>query len=116
VGTVPHAVLHQLLRVSTVHAYLTYPFVLSWSMLEAMSLGCLVVGSRTAPVEEVIRDGENGLLVDFFNPTALADTLARALEDRHALQPLRQAARQTAVERYDLRSVCLPQMMRLLLG
>ena len=80
VGTLPHDVLTQLLQVSAVHVYLTYPFVLSWSMLEAMSMGALVVGSRTAPVQEVIDHGRNGLLTDFFDADALADTVAEALE------------------------------------
>jgi glycosyltransferase involved in cell wall biosynthesis len=116
VGQVPHPVLQQLLQVSAVHTYLTYPFVLSWSMLEAMSQGALMVASRTAPVQEVIEHGHNGLLVDFFDPTALADTLADALERRASLQPLRLAARQTVQERYDLRRVCLPAMMSFAVG
>ncbi|MEI6027754.1 MAG: glycosyltransferase [Betaproteobacteria bacterium] len=111
VGQLPHPVLQQLLQVSAVHTYLTYPFVLSWSMLEAMSQGALLVASRTAPVQEVIEHGHNGLLVDFFDHQALADTLADALERRAELQPLRQAARQTVVQRYDLRRVCLPAML-----
>jgi glycosyltransferase involved in cell wall biosynthesis len=111
VGQVPHTVLQQLLQVSAVHTYLTYPFVLSWSMLEAMSQGALLVASDTAPVREVLEHGRNGLLVDFFNPEALADTVADALAHQEQLRPLREAARQTVVERYDLQSVCLPQML-----
>jgi glycosyltransferase involved in cell wall biosynthesis len=110
VGTVPHEVLRRLLQVSAVHVYLTYPFVLSWSLLEAMSMGCLIVGSRTAPLEEVVIDRQNGLLVDFFNPTALAHTVASALAERADLAHLRAAARETAL-RYDLRRNCLPKMI-----
>ena len=110
-GTLPHATLQRLMQVTAVHAYLTYPFVLSWSLLEAMSLGCLIVASRTPPVEEVIRHGENGLLTDFFDPVALAHALADALERRHGLGPLRDAARRTAVQQFDLRTRCLPEMM-----
>ena len=112
VGQVPHPLLQRLLQVSAVHAYLTYPFVLSWSMLEAMSQGALMVASSTGPVQEVIEHGRNGLLVDFFDHQALADTMAEALTRQQELQPLRQAARQTVAERYDLRRVCLPDMLK----
>lgn len=109
VGRVPHAVLTQLLQVSAAHVYLTYPFVLSWSALEAMSIGCLMIGSRTAPVEEVIEHGHNGLLVDFFDSDMLAETIGDALARGPELAPLRQRARQTVVERYDLSARCLPR-------
>ena len=112
-GKVPHAALHDLLSLSSAHVYLTYPFVLSWSMLEAMSCGCLVVGSATAPVQEVIEDGVNGLLVDFFSPDAVAAAVVRGLSDPAATAPLRAAARRTVQERYDLRDVCLPAHLAL---
>lgn len=112
-GMVPHPILHTLLRVSACHVYLTYPFVLSWSLLEAMSCGALVVGSATAPVLDVIQDRQNGLLVDFFDPEALASTIAEVLRDQDGLKPLRQAARQTIQDNYDLQSVCLPRQLAL---
>jgi glycosyltransferase involved in cell wall biosynthesis len=112
-GRMPYAEYLALLRRSAVHVYLTYPFVLSWSMIEAMSAGCLIVGSRTPPVQEVMRDGDNGLLVDFFSPAAIAERVAYALERQADLQPLRERARQTVVERYDLKRVCLPAQLRL---
>ena len=112
-GRIPYSDYVELLRKSSVHVYLTYPFVLSWSLLEAMSAGCLVVGSRTSPVQEVMRDGENGLLVDFFSPSAIAERIDYALEHQRELQPLRVAARQTVVQRYDLKRVCLPAQLRL---
>jgi len=112
-GRIPYSDYVALLRRSSVHVYLTYPFVLSWSLLEAMSAGCLIVGSRTSPVQEVMRDEENGLLVDFFSASAIAERVDYALEHQAELQPLRSAARQTVVQRYDLRRVCLPAQLRL---
>ncbi|MDK9704384.1 MAG: glycosyltransferase family 4 protein [Sulfuritalea sp.] len=113
-GRLPYADYLRLLQISTAHVYLTYPFVLSWSLLEALSAGCMVVGSRTAPVEEVIRHGENGWLVDFFDHQALAEKLAEAVERRDQLQQIRAAARKTVVENFDLQSRCLPRQVELL--
>jgi len=113
-GKIPYAGYIKVLQVSRVHVYLTYPFVLSWSMLEAMAAGCLVVGSRTQPVEEVIQHAANGLLVDFFSPEQIADRVIEALEDKKSFASLRQNARQTIVDRFDLRSICLPAHLRLL--
>lgn len=114
VSRVPHDTLIALLNVSAVHVYLTVPFVLSWSMLEAMSLGALVIGSDTAPVREVIADGQNGLLVDFFKPAHLADQVCAVLANPAAYRPLRQAARQTIIERYDFNTVSWPAYTRLM--
>lgn len=113
-GKVAHSSFVRILQVSRVHVYLTYPFVLSWSMLEAMAAGCLIVGSRTPPVEEVISHCQNGILVDFFSPQEIADRVVVALEDRRAHDSMRRNARQTVVDNYDLRSVCLPAHLRLL--
>ncbi|MES3002774.1 MAG: glycosyltransferase [Pseudomonadota bacterium] len=114
VGRVAHKTLTQLMQVSAVHTYLTYPFVLSWSLLEAMSIGCLVIGSDTAPVREVIEDGRNGLLTDFFDHEALAHKIADALARQDELKPLRVAARETIVRRFDLASYCLPAQIAML--
>jgi glycosyltransferase involved in cell wall biosynthesis len=113
-GKIPYSAFVTVLQISRVHVYLTYPFVLSWSMLEAMSAGCLILGSRTQPVEEVIHHGGNGLLVDFFSPDEIAERVVEALEDARSFASLRQNARQTVIDRYDLRSVCLPAHLRLL--
>lgn len=113
-GRVPYSLFVRILQVSSVHVYLTCPFVLSWSMLEAMSCGCLVVGSATPPVREVLVDGENGLLTDFFKPDQLVNTVNRALDHPKDMEPLRRAARQTVQERYDLKTVCLPAQLALL--
>lgn len=111
-GKVPYSTYLKVLQVSRVHVYLTYPFVLSWSMLEAMAAGCLIVGSRTAPVEDVIRDRENGILVDFFQPAEVAQRVVEALADPEPYGALRQRARETVVADYDLRTVCLPEQVR----
>jgi glycosyltransferase involved in cell wall biosynthesis len=114
-GKVPYSTFLKILQVSRVHVYLTYPFVLSWSMLEAMSAGCLLVASKTAPVEEVIRDGENGLLVDFFKPAEIAERVVAGLAaGRDGYTNIRQNARRTIVENYDLKSICLPAQLKLL--
>jgi glycosyltransferase involved in cell wall biosynthesis len=113
VGTVPHPVLHRLFRLCRAHAYLSYPFVLSWSLLEAMACGAVVVGSATPPVEEVITDGENGHLVEFFDRDGWLDRLEQVLADPEGQRQIARHARQTMVERYDLRSVCLPQQLAL---
>jgi glycosyltransferase involved in cell wall biosynthesis len=113
-GKVPYLTFVSLLQISRVHVYLTYPFVLSWSMLEAMSAGCVVIGSRTAPVEEVIRHGENGLLVDFFSPQEIAERIIDVLADSQSYKSLKENARRTIVEKYDLQTICLPNQLKLL--
>lgn len=113
-GTVSYPVFLKILQISAVHVYLTFPFVLSWSMLEAMASECLVVGSCTPPVKEVIRHGENGLLVDFFDSKALAETVIEALEHPDRMREIRKNARQTVVEEYDLRRVCLPRQIEMI--
>ena len=98
------------LQISSAHIYLTYPFVLSWSLVEALSAGCLIIGSDTAPVREVI-DGENGILTPFFDSGALADRVIEALEHPRRFEAMRARARQTALDRFDLERLCLPEMM-----
>jgi glycosyltransferase involved in cell wall biosynthesis len=114
VGMVPHAVLHDLFRVSACHVYLTYPFVLSWSLLEAMACGAVVIGSDTPPVAEVISHGVNGLLVDFFSPEALAQRVAAVLADPAAHRDLGLEARRTVQRHFDLHGVCLPRQLALI--
>ncbi|TCV82366.1 glycosyltransferase [Sulfurirhabdus autotrophica] len=101
-GKIPYAHYLALLQVSTAHIYLTVPFVLSWSMLEAMAAGCLVIGSDTAPVREVLQHGKNGLLVDFFSPQQIADAVDEVLGHPDRMHSIRQAARQTIVEQYEV--------------
>jgi len=109
IGKVPYQVFLNVLQVSSAHVYLTYPFVLSWSLLEAMAAECLLVASATAPVREVVEHEFNGLLVDFFDRQALLASIGRALTQAQEFQALRTAARQSIVERYDLKRVCLPR-------
>jgi len=104
----------KLLQISKCHVYLTYPFVLSWSCLEAMACEALVVGSKTAPVEEVIVDGENGLLVDFFDTVGLARTVVEALKNQDQYQRIRKAARRTIMEKYDLKTVSIPSQLAMI--
>lgn len=110
-GKLPYRDFLSLLQVSRVHAYLTYPFVLSWSMLEAMSAGCHVIGSRTAPVTEMITDGLNGQLVDFFDVPGWSARLTEALAEPGKFTALRGEARNFVRTRYDLGKVCLPRMI-----
>ena len=113
-GRVPYQEFLTICQTSRVHVYLTYPFVLSWSMLEAMACGCLIVGSRTPPVSEVVEDGVNGLLADFFDVKGIADRIDVALDHGDGMAAIRAAARRTVQERYDLESVCLPRQLRLI--
>jgi glycosyltransferase involved in cell wall biosynthesis len=102
------------LSISAAHVYLTYPFVLSWSLLDAMACECLVIGSNTAPVRDVIRPNVNGLLVDFFDQEGLAKSLIAACRDPERYRPLRRAARETIVEHFDRASVCEPAWLALI--
>lgn len=113
-GRLPYNSYLTILRLSSVHVYLTYPFVLSWSMLEAMAAGCVVVGSATTPVQEVIRHGENGLLTDFFDKRQLASAISDVVGKPSDYIGIKDAARKTIIERYDLRTICLPEMIRFL--
>ena len=110
-GKIPYPQFVSLMQVSRAHAYLTYPFVLSWSMIEAMAAGCHVVASNTGPVAEAITNGVNGTLVDFFDVGAWSAALTQALAEPERYEALRVAARQTALTHYDLRRVCLPRMV-----
>jgi len=110
VGRLSYAEYIKALQVSSAHVYLTYPFVLSWSLLEAMSAGCLVIASDTAPVREVVNN-ENGILVPFFDTEQLADRVIEALAYPRRFRSIRTQARRTILDRYDLARICLPKMM-----
>ncbi|HEU4459750.1 MAG TPA: glycosyltransferase [Methylibium sp.] len=95
-GRVPREHYLRVLRVSAAHVYLSYPFVLSWSLLEAMACGLPLVASNTAPVREVMRDGIEGRLVDFFCPDPIANAVCGLLADGRAALALRHGARRVA--------------------
>lgn len=113
-GRLPYDRFVDALSLSWAHVYLTYPFVMSWSLLEAMACGCLIVGSDTAPVRDAVTDGGNGLLVDFFDHDGLAARLIEACRAPEGFDHLRQAARATVEARYDRARVCLPAWMALI--
>jgi glycosyltransferase involved in cell wall biosynthesis len=102
-GYVPYETHLKTLQVSSAHVYLTVPFVLSWSMLEAMAAGCVVIGSKTPPVEEFIEDGRNGLLVDFFSPQKIADRVDEVLDHHDRMGHLGKVARQDIIKRYEVK-------------
>jgi len=113
-GQIPYSSFLALLQISSVHIYLTYPFVLSWSFVEAMACGCAVIGSSTPPVMEVLEDGVNGLAVDFFSAQQIKERVDQILDHPDRMQSLRDAARKTAVDRFDLKTKRLPQWQMLL--
>jgi glycosyltransferase involved in cell wall biosynthesis len=113
-GQVSYDVYVNVLQVSAVHVYLTYPFVLSWSFLEAMAAGCVVIASATAPVLEVLRDGRNGLAVDFFSVEMICDRIDEVLAHPTRMRGVRRAARATAVNNFDFRTQILPRWLTLL--
>lgn len=112
-GTLPYRQYLSVLQVSSAHVYLTVPFVLSWSCVEAMAAGCAIVGSATWPVQEIIEDGRNGYLVDFFSPSSVAERVADVLRNDAGTAAVRSRARTTVLERYDL-AHCLPEQLRLI--
>jgi len=100
-GKTPHEQMLAALRLSTVHVYYTYPFVLSWSLVEAMASGCNIIASDTAPLRDAIQDGVNGRLLPFFDVEALSAAMIAACRDPGASAPLRAAARATAVAKFS---------------
>lgn len=112
IGRIPYDQFVAMLQVSRVHVYLTYPFVLSWSLFETMSVEGAIVASSTDPVKELITHDETGRLVDFFDGDALVREVSALLDDPDARARLGRAARAHVVENYDLRRICLPQQLQ----
>jgi len=110
-GRIPYDQFIAMLQVSRAHIYLTYPFVLSWSVIETMSVQGAIIASDTAPVAEVLTHGETARLFDFFDGNALVREVNAVLDDPQMREALGKAARAKAVAEYDLRRVCLPRQM-----
>jgi glycosyltransferase involved in cell wall biosynthesis len=110
-GKIPYDKFLTMLQVTSAHVYLTYPFVLSWSMIEAMASEAPIVANDVAPVTEVLVDGQNGLLVDFFDKDGLVDRVCTVLDDKELAARMGKAARELAVSKYDLKSVCMPNQL-----
>ncbi|MDO6585360.1 glycosyltransferase [Salipiger sp. 1_MG-2023] len=108
-GRVPYERFLAMMQISRVHVYLTYPFVLSWSLLEAMSAECAIVASGTKPVREVLSEGETGVMVDFFDVDGIIEKTCALLDDPQARDRMGKAARAFVREHYDLQTRCLPR-------
>lgn len=111
-GNIPYEQFIPLLQLSTVHVYLTYPFVLSWSLIEAMSIGCAIVASDTSPLHEVIEHNETGRLVNFFDISGMVEEICHLLENPDERFRLGRNARKHAIANYDLRDICLPKQLK----
>jgi glycosyltransferase involved in cell wall biosynthesis len=103
------------LQASTVHVYLTYPFILSWSLMESLACGCLVVASDTGPLQEIIQDGYNGFLVDINSPSSIARRILDVLKNREKMVGIGQQARKRIMDTYNVETV-LPRRIELLNG
>jgi glycosyltransferase involved in cell wall biosynthesis len=110
-GKVPYDKFLSMLQISRAHVYLTYPFVLSWSLMEAMSIGAPIIASDTAPVKEVITHGETGRLFPFFDGDRMVEEICTVLDDPAMRAEMAEASRAYAVARYDLQSCCRPKQL-----
>jgi glycosyltransferase involved in cell wall biosynthesis len=114
IGKVPYSDYLRVLQISRLHVYLTYPFILSWSMLEAMSCACIVLASDTAPVQEVVEDEWNGYLFPFHSPEILSSIAIDILSNPEIHRSVAERARQTLIERFDFASVSFPAYQSLI--
>lgn len=109
-GALPYVEYLKMLQISSVHVYLTVPYVLSWSVMEAMSAGCCLVASNTAPALEVVQDGYNGLLTDFFDISQIVEKIEYALDNKDKIQEIRNNARQSIINNYALEKTLIQQI------
>lgn len=114
VGRVPHTEMINALSLSSAHVYYTYPFVLSWSLVEAMACECLILGSDTGPVRDAVTHGETGILNDFFDVDALSNAMIDACVNPSKYENMRKAARKTAISQFDKDTVGIPAWMALI--
>jgi glycosyltransferase involved in cell wall biosynthesis len=109
-GLIPTRELAELYNLSDLHIYLTVPYVLSWSLVQAMASGCPILGSATPPVQEVIDDGAQGRLADFYDLEGLTARALELLDNPEEARRLGQAARQRVLERYELKK-CIDELV-----
>jgi glycosyltransferase involved in cell wall biosynthesis len=114
-GHLPYQSYLRALQISSAHIYLTYPFALSWSLIEAMSAGCVVIGSDTAPLRDVV-NRHNGILVPFFDIEQLSDRVIDVLARPDRYRDMRSAARRTVLQEFDLAQKCLPALTQFVRG
>ncbi len=112
-GAIPYNQYLKILQISSAHVYLTYPFVLSWSLMEAMAVGCPIIGSDTAPIREIIQHGYNGVLFDFFSPNDLCDSVTDILKHKELGLYYGKNARQDILDNYDLKD-CIDKQVTLI--
>lgn len=110
-GNVSYEHFVSILQLSSLHLYLTYPFVLSWSLLEAMSIGLPIIASDTSPLHEAIVHNQTGRLVNFFAVSEWVEAICTLLDDPKQRQILGENARAFAKQTYDLQTVCLPKQL-----
>lgn len=106
---ISESALRDLYRLSACHFYWTVPFTLSWSLFQGMSAGCLVLASDSAPVRDIVRDGENGRLVEPYDVDALVENMLDMLDNPAKFQPWREQARADMVANYGF-DICLPKL------
>jgi glycosyltransferase involved in cell wall biosynthesis len=111
-GLIPPTELAKLFNITDVHVYLTVPFVLSWSLVNALACGATVLASDTAPVREMVEHGRNGVLFDFFDADALAELASQLLDRRDEYRALGQQGAALIRDKYGI-DVCLPKMVEL---
>ncbi len=113
-GRVDHDYMIDILSIGAAHVYYTYPFTLSWSLVEAMACECLILGSDTAPVRDAIVPGVNGILNDFFDVEALSAAMIRAAREPDQFEAIRQEARRTALRYFDAETIGVPAWLKLI--